>query len=41
LLIGADRVIRGRFDSKAGAIEFSPLDEPGIEVLLDDLGEHR
>jgi hypothetical protein len=40
LLIEADRVIPGRFDSKTGAIEFAPLDDPGVDDLLDDLGEY-
>jgi hypothetical protein len=40
LLIEADRVVPGRFDSESGAIEFAPLDDPGVDDLLDDLGEH-
>ncbi|TAL80428.1 MAG: hypothetical protein EPN75_07225 [Beijerinckiaceae bacterium] len=40
LLIEADRLIPGRFDSGTGAIEFASLDEPGVGDLLDDLGEH-
>jgi hypothetical protein len=40
LLIEADRVVLGRFDSATGAIEFAPLDDPGVGDLLDDLGEH-
>ncbi len=40
LLIEADRLIPGRFDSETGAIEFAPLDDPGVDDLLDDLGEH-
>ncbi|WP_046866880.1 hypothetical protein [Microvirga massiliensis] len=39
LLIEADRVIPGRFDRASGAIEFAPLESPGIDDLLDDLGE--
>jgi hypothetical protein len=40
LLIEADRVISGRFDPVSGALEFAPLDDPGVDDLLDDLGEH-
>lgn len=40
LLIEADRVVPGHFDSETGAIEFAPLDDPGVDDLLDDLGEH-
>jgi hypothetical protein len=40
LLIEADRVIPGCFESETGAIEFAPLDDPGVDDLLDDLGEH-
>ena len=40
LLIEADRVIPGRFDAVSGAIAFAPLDDPGVDDLLDDLGEH-
>lgn len=40
LLIEADRVVSGRFDPETGAIEFAPLDDPGVGDLLDDLGEH-
>lgn len=40
LLIEVDRVVSGRFDSETGAIEFAPLDDPGVDDLLDDLGEH-
>jgi hypothetical protein len=40
LLIEADRVIPGHFDPVSGAIEFTPLEDPGIDDLLDDLGEH-
>ncbi|WP_173932626.1 hypothetical protein [Chelativorans sp. Marseille-P2723] len=40
LLVDADRVVPGRFDPDTGAIEFAKLDEPGVDDLLDDLGEH-
>jgi hypothetical protein len=40
LLIEADRVVPGHFDSETGAVEFAPLDDPGVDDLLDDLGEH-
>lgn len=40
LLIEADREIPGHFDPMSGAIEFAPLNEPGVDDLLDDLGEH-
>lgn len=40
LLIEADRMIPGRFDSETGAIEFASLDDPGVDDLLDDLGAH-
>jgi hypothetical protein len=40
LLIEADRVIPGRFDSETGAIAFAPLGDPDVGDLLDDLGEH-
>jgi hypothetical protein len=40
LLIEADRVVPGRFDSESGTIEFVSLDDPGVDDLLDDLGEH-
>jgi hypothetical protein len=39
LLIEADRVVPGRFDSQTGAIELAPLDNPGVDDLLDDVGE--
>jgi hypothetical protein len=39
LLIEADRVIPGRFESETGAIEMVPLDDPGVDDLLDDVGE--
>ena len=39
LLIEADRVVPGRFDPETGAVEFAPLDDPGVDDLLDDLGE--
>jgi hypothetical protein len=40
LLIEADHIISGRFDPVSGALEFAPLDSPGVDDLLDDLGEH-
>jgi hypothetical protein len=40
LLIEADRVIPGRFDSATGAVQFASLDDPGVNDLLDELGEH-
>jgi hypothetical protein len=40
LLIEADHVVPGRFDSRSGAIELAPLDDPDGGDLLDDLGEH-
>ena len=40
LLVEADRVIPGRFDPESGAIAFAPLDDPGVDDLLDDLAEH-
>lgn len=40
LLIEADRVVPGRFEPETGAIEFAGLDDPGVDDLLDDLGEH-
>jgi hypothetical protein len=39
LLVEADRVVPGRFNSESGTIEFVPLDDPGVDDLLDDLGE--
>lgn len=39
LLIEADRIIAGRIDGTTGAITFGDLDNPGIDDLLDDLGE--
>jgi hypothetical protein len=40
MLIDADRVIPGRFDPVNGALEFAPLDKPGVDDLLDDIAEH-
>ncbi len=40
LLIEADRLVPGRLDPVSGAIEFAPLEDPGTDDLLDDLGEH-
>lgn len=39
-LIDADRMIPGRLDPASGAIEFAPLDDPGVDDLLDDVSEH-
>ena len=39
LLIDADRHIRGRFDSRSGRIELAGAADPGMDDLLDDLGE--
>src|SRR5690606_388639 len=39
LLIEADRLTPGRFDPATGSIEFGRLDDPGVDDLLDDLGE--
>lgn len=39
LLVEADRVVPGHFDPRTGAIEFAPLDNPGVDDLLDDVGE--
>jgi len=39
LLIEADRVVPGRFDSETGTLEFAPLDDPAVGDLLDDLGQ--
>jgi hypothetical protein len=40
LLIEADRIVPGRFDSGTGAVEFASLDDPAVDDLLDELGEH-
>jgi hypothetical protein len=40
LLVEADRVIPGRFDPVSGAIEFAPLDDLGVDDLLDDVSEY-
>jgi hypothetical protein len=40
LLIEADRETPGHFDPASGAIAFAPLNDPGVDDLLDDLGEH-
>lgn len=39
LLIEADRLIPGHFDTVSGAIKFGQLDDPAVDDLLDDLGE--
>ena len=40
LLIDADRVVPGRFDPETGQITFARLEDPDVDDLLDDLGEH-
>lgn len=40
LLIEADRVAPGRFNAATGAVNFAPLEDPGVDDLLDDLAEH-
>ena len=40
LLIEADRLIPGRFDAATGAVAMAELDNPRVDDLLDDLGEH-
>ena len=40
LLIEADRAIPGHFDPASGAIELAPLEDPNVDDLLDDVGEH-
>ncbi len=40
LLIDADRVVPGRFDPATGHAQFAPLEDPDVDDLLDDLGEH-
>ncbi len=40
LLIDADRVVPGRFDARSGHITFARLEDPDVDDLLDDLGEH-
>ncbi|MGH7119745.1 MAG: hypothetical protein ACREFP_12270 [Acetobacteraceae bacterium] len=39
LLIEAERTIPGRFDPETGAIGFAGLGQPGVDDLLDDIGE--
>lgn len=39
LLIDADRVVPGRFDSQSGAIEPGAPDDPNTDDLIDDLAE--
>jgi len=39
LLIEADRQIPGRIDGATGQVEFMDLSNPGVDDLLDDLGE--
>lgn len=40
LLIEANRRIPGRMDATTGRIEFDRADHPGVDDLLDDIGEH-
>lgn len=40
LLVDADRVVPGRFDPETGHIAFARLEDPDVDDLLDDLGEH-
>lgn len=40
LLIDADRVVPGQFDPDTGRITFGRLEDPGVDDMLDDLGEH-
>ncbi len=40
LLIDADRVVPGHFNSESGRITFARLEDPDVDDLLDDLGEH-
>ena len=39
LLIEADRQIAGRINTTSGQIQFDDLGQPGVDDLLDDLGE--
>lgn len=39
LLVEADRVVAGRFDSAGGAVHFGALSDPDTDDLLDDLAE--
>ena len=39
LLIEAERQVPGRLDAKTGRIDFNELVNPGVDDLLDDLGE--
>lgn len=39
LLLESDRQLPGRLDSTTGRIELSDLSDPGVDDLLDDLGE--
>lgn len=40
VLIDADRVVPGRFDRDKGTVEFARLEDPDVDDVLDDLGEH-
>src|SRR5690606_6595290 len=40
LLIEAERQVPGRFDPATGRIDFEAPGQPGVDDLLDDLGEH-
>ncbi|QYX57146.1 hypothetical protein K1T73_01655 [Roseovarius sp. SCSIO 43702] len=40
LLIDADRVVPGHLDPDTGSITYARLEDPGVDDLFDDLGEH-
>lgn len=40
LLLDADRKIPGRLDAATGAVTLDELEHPGVNDLLDDIGEH-
>lgn len=40
LLMDADRLVPGRFNPSTGSIEYAPLEDPGVDDVLDDLSEH-
>ncbi|TNF19772.1 MAG: hypothetical protein EP318_13610 [Rhodobacteraceae bacterium] len=40
LLIDAERVVPGHFNPQTGHIGFARLEDPDVDDLLDDLGEH-
>ena len=39
LLIEADRIVPGHIDAATGKVTLGKLDDPGVDDLLDDLGE--